>query len=75
MGKYIKYERIMGKYDDDTLQELFDKLISEGKEIIKYDERFDTILHQPKTGGVQIEPVIHVTIITGKLNTANILNG
>ena len=75
MGKYIKYERIMGKYDDDTLQELLNNLISDGKEIISYNERFDSIKHQLKNGEIQIEPVIHVTMITGKLNTANILNG
>jgi hypothetical protein len=38
MEKYIKYKRIAELVDDVTLSQLFDQLITEGWEIIYYNE-------------------------------------
>lgn len=70
MGNFIKYERITGQYDSETLQELFDKLITEGKEIIQYNERTEMIKHPLPNGSCDIEIVIHATIVTGRRNAS-----
>lgn len=41
METFIKYKRFQGKYSENELQAFFDKLISEGWEIIYYKEKPD----------------------------------
>jgi len=39
MEAYIRYKRIYGKYSDEQLQNQFNELVTDGWEIIYYNER------------------------------------
>ena len=63
MEKYIKYKRFTGMHNETNIQELYDKLITEGWEIIYYNE-----IRQPSgmlTNSPQ-EVNIHVVVVAGK---------
>jgi hypothetical protein len=63
MEKPIKYKRFSGTYNKESLQAFFDELITDGWEIIYYNEMV-------RSSGVLTstpdEISIHVTIIGGK---------
>jgi hypothetical protein len=54
MEKSIRYKRFFETHNEETLQEFFDKLVTEGWEIIYYSE------HQMMEGKFQI------TVVCGK---------
>lgn len=56
MEKYIKYKRISKEVNSNTLETLFDELISGGWEIIYYDEDYKT----------KNLAMFNVTIVAGK---------
>ena len=60
MEKIIKYKRFVETHTEKTLQEFYDKLVSEGWEIIYYDEirqSSGTLTNSPQ------EINIHVTVV------------
>lgn len=63
MERYIKYKRISESYSPEGLQDFFDKLISDGWEIINYNERIDVL---------NKKDIIRVVVICGK-KQSNIL--
>ena len=63
MEKYIKYKRFNEVYTESTIQEFFDRLITEGWEIIYYEEI------RKSSGPITNTPdeiSIHVTVVAGK---------
>jgi hypothetical protein len=63
MERYIKYKRFTGTFNETTIQEFFDKLVSDGWEIIYYNE-----VQQPAgiLTNAPTDVIIHLTIIGGK---------
>jgi len=63
MESYIKYKRFAETHTEISIQEFFDKLITEGWEIIYYNE-----IRQPSgmLSGTPQEVNIHITIVGGK---------
>ena len=63
MEKYFKYKRFSETHNEKTIQEFYDRLITEGWEIIYYNE-----IRQP-TGQLSASPQevnIHIIIVAGK---------
>jgi hypothetical protein len=63
MEKYIRYKRFAETHNERTLQDFYDRLITEGWEIIYYNE-----IRQP-TGQLSATPQeinIHVIALCGK---------
>lgn len=56
MKKYIKYKRISEIFNQEQIQETFDSFITDGWEILYYNEI------------IKDDDRIHVTIIIGKAN-------
>ena len=63
MEKYIKYKRFTETHDQASIQILYDKLVTEGWDIIYYKE-----IQQPSgpMSGSPQEQNIHVVILAGK---------
>lgn len=61
MEKYIKYVRIEGDYDNESLQKKFDELISSSFNIIHY--------HEKSLGNGKF----YVVMICGKPNNGNVI--
>ena len=63
MERYIKYKRFSEVHIESTIQGFLDKIVSEGWEIIYYDE-------MRKSSGVLSntaeEITIHITVLAGK---------
>lgn len=63
MEKYIKYKRFSEVHRESSIQGFFDKLITEGWEIISYNEI------QKSSGTLTSTPdeiSIHLTVVAGK---------
>jgi hypothetical protein len=60
MEKYIKYKRFNDRYTKESLQVFFDLLITEGWEIIYYNEYN------------QMPDSMHVTVVCGKKQESKI---
>jgi hypothetical protein len=63
MEKYIKYKRFSETHDNVSIQTLYDKLVTEGWDIIYYRE-----IQQPSgiLSSTPQEQNIHVVIVAGK---------
>lgn len=63
MEKYVRYKRFSETHDETSIQNLYNKLITEGWEIIYYNE-----VRHPSgpLSGVPKEASIHVVIVAGK---------
>ena len=69
MEKPIKYKRFSEMHNEKTIQELFDRLVTEGWEIIYYSETMKS------SGSMSISPddiSIHVTVV-GSKKQSNVL--
>lgn len=64
MEKYIKYKRFNEVHTQSTIQGFFDKLVTEGWEIIYYEEMRKS--SGPLTDNGNEEITIHVTVVAGK---------
>lgn len=62
MDKFIKYKRYNEMHDEKSLQEFFDKLITEGWEIIYYSETMRSSGMLSSSDDINI----HVTAVCGK---------
>ena len=63
MERYIKYKRFSEVHTENSIQNFFDKLVSEGWEIIYYDEVKKSSGTLTDTPG---EISIHITVLAGK---------
>ncbi len=62
MERYIKYKRFSESHNETSLQGLYDKLITEGWDIIYYNE----IMHPVGAQANPADIMIHVVILAGK---------
>jgi hypothetical protein len=63
MEKYIKYKRFAETHNEKTIQDFYDKLVTDGWEIIYYSE------FRNASGAMSNSPdekLIHVVLVAGK---------